>query len=251
MSIIGIIVVGMTLTVFITRGMADLSVPATVAVGGILVLALQPAIGSIPAGLVGIAVATVAGLLNGLLIGYAGLNLVITTLATGTIVLGIAQSAVGGVIVYGNDNGIQSFLTGRILGVVPVIVLLFLLDRRTWAPRALTHGMGTVDVCRRFEPSCDARERRARAPDARGRVHPHGIARRAERSAPRTAPSRPRAQVSAWVMSSTRSRLWSSEASACSVASAASLARSAGCRCSWSCSVTSWCFRECRPSHRA
>ncbi|MGO1266119.1 MAG: ABC transporter permease [Microbacterium gubbeenense] len=126
MSIIGIIVVGMTF-VFITRGMADLSVPATVAVGGILVLALQPAIGSIPAGLVGIAVATVAGLLNGLLIGYAGLNPVITTLATGTIVLGIAQSAVGGVIVYGNDNGIQSFLTGRILGVVPVIVLLFLL----------------------------------------------------------------------------------------------------------------------------
>lgn len=125
MSIVGVIVVGMTF-VFITRGMADLSVPATVAVGGILVLALQPQIGSIPAALVGVVVATAAGLLNGLLIGYAGLNPVITTLATGIIVLGIAQAAVGGVIVYGNDKGIQAFLTSRVLGAVPVIVLIFL-----------------------------------------------------------------------------------------------------------------------------
>ncbi|HJB64559.1 MAG TPA: ABC transporter permease [Candidatus Microbacterium pullistercoris] len=125
MSIVGVIVVGMTF-VFITRGMADLSVPATVAVGGILVLALQPVMGSIAAGIVGVLVATAAGLLNGFLIGYAGLNPVITTLATGTIVLGIAQSAVGGVIVYGDDKGIQEFLTGRIFGTVPVVVLIFL-----------------------------------------------------------------------------------------------------------------------------
>ncbi|GGD30026.1 ribose ABC transporter permease [Microbacterium faecale] len=124
MSIVGVIVVGMTF-VFITRGMADLSVPATVAVGGILVLALQPVMGSIAAGIVGVLVATAAGLLNGFLIGYAGLNPVITTLATGTIVLGIAQAAVGGVIVYGDDKGIQEFLTGRIFGTIPVIVLIF------------------------------------------------------------------------------------------------------------------------------
>lgn len=125
MSIIGVIVVGMTF-VFITRGMADLSVPATVAVGGILALGLQPVIGSIPAAIVGVLVATAAGLLNGFLIGFAGLNPVITTLATGIIVLGIAQASVGGVIVYGDDEAIQSFLTGRILGGVPVVVLIFL-----------------------------------------------------------------------------------------------------------------------------
>ncbi|MGV9769097.1 ABC transporter permease [Microbacterium sp. NPDC003461] len=125
MSIVGVIVVGMTF-VFITRGMADLSVPATVAVGGILVLALQPQIGSIPAAVVAVLVATAAGVLNGVLIGYAGLNPVITTLATGIIVLGIAQSAVGGVIVYGSDKQMQGLLTSRILGGVPVIVLIFL-----------------------------------------------------------------------------------------------------------------------------
>lgn len=126
MSIVGIIVVGMAF-VFVTRGMADLSVPATVAVGGLLVLALQPVLGSLLAGVVGICVATAAGVLNGLLIGYAGLNPVVTTLATGFIVLGIAEAAVGGVIVYGDDEAMQTFLTGRILGGVPAIVLIFLI----------------------------------------------------------------------------------------------------------------------------
>lgn len=125
MSIVGIIVVGMTF-VFVTRGLADLSVPATVAVGGLLVLGLQPSIGTIPAAIVGVLAAAIAGAVNGWLVGYAGLNPVITTLASGTIVLGIAQVFVGGVIVYGSDPGAQAFLTGRVFGVVPVIVLIFL-----------------------------------------------------------------------------------------------------------------------------
>ncbi len=124
MSIVGIIVVGMTF-VFIVRGLADLSVPAMVGIGALLALGLQPALGSVLAALVGVLAASLAGLINGLLIGYARLNPVITTLATGTIVLGVAQAAVGGVIVYGNDPELQAFLTGRLIGV-PVIVLIFL-----------------------------------------------------------------------------------------------------------------------------
>lgn len=124
MSIVGIIVVGMTF-VFVTRGMADLSVPAMVAVGGILVLALEPVLGTLLAAIVGVLVATAAGAVNGVLIGYARLNPVITTLASGTIVLGVAQSFVGGVIVYGNDTVAQGFLTGRLLGVIPMIVVVF------------------------------------------------------------------------------------------------------------------------------
>lgn len=125
MSIVGIIVVGMTF-VFVSRGMADLSVPATVAVGGILVLMLDDVIGTWPAALVGVLVAGVAGVVNGILIGYAGLNPVITTLASGTIVLGIAQAFVGGVIVYGDDPAAKELLTGRLFGTVPIIVLVFL-----------------------------------------------------------------------------------------------------------------------------
>ncbi len=125
MSIIGIIVVGMTF-VFVTRGLADLSVPATVAIGGLLALGLESSIGTLPAAVVGVGAAALAGAVNGWLVGYAGLNPVITTLASGTIVLGIAQVFVGGVIVYGDNPEAKEFLTGRILGVVPVVVVIFL-----------------------------------------------------------------------------------------------------------------------------
>jgi len=125
MSIIGLIAVGMTF-VFISRGLADLSVPATVALGGILVLGLQPQLGSLLAGIIGVAAATLAGGINGFLVGYARVNPVITSLAVGTIVLGLAQAAVGGVIVYGTDPTTQNFINGRFFGVIPVIVVIFL-----------------------------------------------------------------------------------------------------------------------------
>lgn len=124
LSIVGLIAVGMTF-VFISRGLADLSVPATVALGGILVLGLEPQIGSLLASVVGVFAAAVAGLLNGVLVGVARVNPVIATLAVGTIVLGIAQVFVGGVIVYGTDVDTQEFINSRIWGGIPVIVLIF------------------------------------------------------------------------------------------------------------------------------
>jgi ribose transport system permease protein len=124
-SILGVIVVGMTF-VFITRGLADLSVPATVAVGAILTLGLQPAIGTFPAAVVGVLAACGAGVVNGVLIGYARINPVITTLGVSTIVLGVAQWSVGGVIVYGSDRAAQAFVNSRVLGI-PVIVIIFVI----------------------------------------------------------------------------------------------------------------------------
>lgn len=47
MSIVGIVVVGMTF-VLVVGGLADLSVPATIACGAILSLGLQPMIGPVP-----------------------------------------------------------------------------------------------------------------------------------------------------------------------------------------------------------
>ena len=125
MSIVGLIVVGMTF-VFISRGLADLSVPATVGIGGILVLGLQPSLGSLIAGIVGVLAASVAGLVNGVLIGWFKVNPVIATLAVGSIVLGAAQAFVGGVIVYGTDSETQDLINSRILGGIPVIVIIFL-----------------------------------------------------------------------------------------------------------------------------
>jgi len=126
LSIVGLIAVGMTF-VFISKGLADLSVPATVALGGILVLSLEPQLGSLLAGIIGVFAAGIAGLINGLLIGFARVNPVIATLAVGTIVLGVAQVFVGGVIVYGTDIETQNFVNSRILGGIPVIVIIFIL----------------------------------------------------------------------------------------------------------------------------
>jgi ribose transport system permease protein len=125
MSIIGIVVVAMTF-VLVAGGLADLSVPATVATGAILALALQPALGTGGAFAAAVIAATLAGSLNGLLVGFAGINAIIVTLATGTMILGVAQWTVGGVIVYGAEPTSGDLLKGRI-GGIPVIVLLFML----------------------------------------------------------------------------------------------------------------------------
>lgn len=124
MSIVGIVVVGM-IFVLVVGGMADLSVPATIACGAILSLALQPYIGPVPAFAVAVLLAGLTGLVNGLLVGYVGINPIIATLGMGTIVLGFVQAAVGGVIVYGADPSSADFVKSRVLGV-PMIAIIFI-----------------------------------------------------------------------------------------------------------------------------
>ncbi|MDG4648682.1 ABC transporter permease [Roseibacterium sp. SDUM158017] len=124
MAIVGIVVVGMTF-VLVVGGLADLSVPATIACGAILSLALQPHVGPLPAFLLAIGLAGLCGSVNGILVGYLKVNPIIATLGVGTIVLGVVESMVGGVIVYGSDPASGDFVKSRILGV-PVVVVIFL-----------------------------------------------------------------------------------------------------------------------------
>ncbi len=123
MSIVGIVAVAMTF-VLVVGGMADLSVPATIACGAILSLALQPLLGVSAAFVAAVLVAGATGLINGLLIGFARVNAIIVTLGMGTIVLGIVQALVGGVIVYAADPTSGEFLKSRPFGV-PVLVIIF------------------------------------------------------------------------------------------------------------------------------
>lgn len=124
-SLVGIVVVGMTF-VMISGGMADLSVPATVAVGAIVVLKAQGFVGDLPAIALAASLAGIAGLASGLLIGYAKANPIIVTLGLGIIVLGLAQITTGGAIIYGTASPVTDFLRGRLLGV-PALVLVFAL----------------------------------------------------------------------------------------------------------------------------
>lgn len=123
MSITGIVVVAMTF-VLVSGGLADLSVPATIALGAILSLSLQETLGVSGAVFVGVTAATFAGCLNGALVGFAKVNPIIATLGTGAIILGLAQWAVGGVIVYGNDPASAAFVKSRVLGI-PMVVVIF------------------------------------------------------------------------------------------------------------------------------
>lgn len=125
MSIVGIVVVAMTY-VLVVGGLADLSVPATIACGAILSLALQTQLGTGGAFLVAVLVAGATGLINGLLIGYARVNAIIVTLGMGTIILGIVQAMVGGVIVYGADPHSADFIKSRLFGM-PMVVVLFII----------------------------------------------------------------------------------------------------------------------------
>ncbi|MBL0373600.1 ABC transporter permease [Rhizobium sp. KVB221] len=124
MSIVGIVVVAMTY-VLVVGGLADLSVPATIACGAILSLALQPTFGTGGAFAVAVLVAGATGLINGLLIGYARVNAIIVTLGMGTIILGIVQALVGGVIVYGADASSGDFVKSRLFGI-PMVVIIFI-----------------------------------------------------------------------------------------------------------------------------
>jgi ribose transport system permease protein len=124
MSLVGIVVVGMTF-VIVSGGLADLSVPATLATGAIVMLSAQPTVGTALALVLAVVAAGLAGLVNGVLIGYGRANPIIVTLGVGTIVLGLAQAIVGGAIVYGDEPELAAFVNGRVLGLVPFPVLVF------------------------------------------------------------------------------------------------------------------------------
>jgi ribose transport system permease protein len=124
-SAVGLAALGSTF-VAICGGMADLSIPANVAMGALVALGAQPLIGPVPAACLGILVASLGGLLNGLLVGYMRINPIIVTLGTGFLLLGLSQLLIGGGIVYAEPSAFGSFVGGTVLGV-PVFVWVFLL----------------------------------------------------------------------------------------------------------------------------
>lgn len=147
MSIVGIVAVGMCF-VLVAGGLADLSVPATIACGALLALGLQPTLGVEGAMLAGLLTATLAGAINGAIIAYGGVNAIIVTLGTGAIILGAAQWAVGGVIVYGSASPLAMTLRSDVLGI-PMVVIIFaivallghiLLSRTIWGRWTLATG---------------------------------------------------------------------------------------------------------------
>ena len=122
-SAVGLAALGSTF-VAVCGGLADLSIPANVAMGALVALGAQALVGPVPAVFLGILVASLGGLMNGVLIDYVRINPIIVTLGSGFLLLGLAQLLVGGGIVYAEPSAFGSFVAGNLLGV-PVSVWIF------------------------------------------------------------------------------------------------------------------------------
>ena len=122
---VGLIALGMTF-VAVVGGLADLSVPANVALGALVTLGAQPVLGVELAALAGLLVALLGGIINGILVGYLRINPIIATLGTGSVLLGASQLLVGGGIVYGQPSALSDFFRGSLLGI-PVFVWIFVI----------------------------------------------------------------------------------------------------------------------------
>lgn len=122
-STVGLVALGITF-VAVSGAMTDLSVPALVALGALISLGLQPTLGVVGAPIAGLAVATVGGAINGILVGYFRINPIIATLGTGFVLLGVSQIMTGGGILYGQPSSLSHFVGGTMLGI-PVFVWMF------------------------------------------------------------------------------------------------------------------------------
>lgn len=123
-SINAIIAVGMTFV--ITSGGIDLSVGSQVALGGVLgAMAMKDlSVGPVGGFVVCVVVGGLCGLANGLLITRLNLSPFITTLGTMGIFRGIALVVSQGQSIYGFGREFGQIFAGRILGVIPVPVIV-------------------------------------------------------------------------------------------------------------------------------
>lgn len=88
-SLIAIIAVAMT--VILITGNFDLSVASVAALSAAVLIGLADTIGFWPAALIALSVSILAGLLNGVIVQYVGINAFIVTLGTLTAIRGVVQ----------------------------------------------------------------------------------------------------------------------------------------------------------------
>lgn len=123
-SIVGIVGLGMTLA--IASGSFDLSVGSTAALAGCVALNLVPDHGVLVGVLAGVLVGALVGLANGVVITELRVPAFIATMAMMTIVRGVALIYTDGRDLYLFGYPAFKVLTRRILGLVPMPVILVL-----------------------------------------------------------------------------------------------------------------------------
>ena len=120
------ILVSVGMTFVIVTGGIDLSVGSVAALAGVVMaMSMKAGVGVGISIMLGIAAGLPCGLLNGVLVSRVGLPPFIVTLATMSIIRGIALILTGGIPIYGFPASFRWFGTGRI-GAVPVAAVIAL-----------------------------------------------------------------------------------------------------------------------------
>lgn len=137
-SVLGILSIALVLPLVI--GQFDLSVAANLGLGLILVTGLpsKSGVALVPAILIALAVCTLVGFVNGLLVAKVGLNSLVTTLGMSTVITGAVDWYTSGNVIYSNiPHGLTSLTHGTVLGIpapgiyllVIAIIVWFLLEQ--------------------------------------------------------------------------------------------------------------------------
>jgi ribose transport system permease protein len=120
-SLVGIVAVGLSMVTIVGR-MFSLSLSAVVATSAII-FAASLHLGPWPAMLLALAFGAATGLAQGVLVGIARTNPIVTTIAASAIILGIAQLITGGLNVIG--AGDASVFATMIFGAIPLEAVVF------------------------------------------------------------------------------------------------------------------------------
>jgi ribose transport system permease protein len=124
-SIYGIIGCGMTIALIC--GTFDLSVGSVLALSGMLVVVLEPALGIVFAVLLSVLAAFIVGLINALLITRAEMNPFVVTLGAMTFVRGIVLKISEGKTILSKSEFFNNFGISRVFGIPSIVILFFLL----------------------------------------------------------------------------------------------------------------------------
>jgi ribose transport system permease protein len=122
---IGIVAVGMTFVV-ISANYLDLSVVAQVATSAVLLIAVSNSDNMLFGMALGVLVAIVYGIVNGVAVGVFRANAVIVTLSTTFVGLGILRWASGGSIYFGDPDGVIATFGKTEIGPFPLAMLVLI-----------------------------------------------------------------------------------------------------------------------------
>ena len=122
-------VVAMALILPLVTGRFDISVGANVGMCSIAAAAAMSDFGAnvVLAMVVALALGSLIGLVNGLLVSYLGINSIITTLGTSTVIGGLVQAYTGGIPISAGLSPALTDLSNQLLAGLPVLFVIMLI----------------------------------------------------------------------------------------------------------------------------